>query len=170
MECAQIVQTPGCLRRADGTVQDVIIHTEYASNAGGGVIPYRTLYTLADSTPIALAAGDVVTPGLCPVHQRLTPELLNLGGPGVPVAHRPDGSTYTAPAGVQSVTVIALVSGLNDALDRVDVTTVAGTRTLRSSGTAITWAVDGDGDRDLSGGPITVTCIGLAMAEIIVTR
>lgn len=167
--CSHIVQSVGCLHRADGTKLSIIIHTEYGINAAGGLIVARTLYTDAASAPLALAPGDTVSPGLCPVNQRLTTRLYNLGGPSLAASMRPDGSTLILPANAQSVAVIALATGLPGAADRVDVTTATGTRTMRQSGESISWAVDGDGDRDLNGGAFTIQCFGSAYADVAVT-
>lgn len=58
-------QTPGCLRRADGTQVGVIIHTEYAKDAAGNTIVHRVIYSDSAGAPITLAAGESVYPGCC---------------------------------------------------------------------------------------------------------
>lgn len=65
LSCTQMEQMVGCLRKADGTTQAIIIHTEYAKDAAGNTIVHRVIYADSTGAPLVLAVGDTVTPGCC---------------------------------------------------------------------------------------------------------
>lgn len=65
MHCKDIEPVAGCWLKADGSTESVVIHYTYGVNAAGVEIIASTRYTTADGTPVALAAGETVTPGVC---------------------------------------------------------------------------------------------------------
>jgi hypothetical protein len=66
MECAIMTTAEGCMfDSATGLQTGVVIHYEYGKDANGAVILHKTRYTNAAGVPIALAATQVVTAGVC---------------------------------------------------------------------------------------------------------
>lgn len=69
MNCTDVQPVVGCRRNAAGAViGSVVIHYQYAPSAtAGGVQIHKTRYTDAAGVPIALAVGDTVAAGACPI-------------------------------------------------------------------------------------------------------
>jgi hypothetical protein len=65
MNCSEIAVANGCMTNAAGIKTGVNIHYEYALNAAGETIVYKTRYTDAAGVPIVLGAGESVAPGPC---------------------------------------------------------------------------------------------------------
>ncbi len=67
MNCLDTAVVIGCRRFPTGTTETVNIHYEYRTAASGELVVYKTRYTDAVGAPIALAAGETVTPGACEI-------------------------------------------------------------------------------------------------------
>jgi hypothetical protein len=67
MNCKELTAVPGCLSVAGVPNRSVTIHYEYGPAVSGLAQLIATRYTEADGTPIALAAGETVSPGACAV-------------------------------------------------------------------------------------------------------
>ena len=67
MKCLDVEVVIGCRRFPTGTTETVNIHYEYRTAASGELVVYKTRYTDAVGAPIALAAGETVTPGACEI-------------------------------------------------------------------------------------------------------
>lgn len=67
MDCKELTAVPGCLSVAGVPNRSVTIHYEYGVSITGLATLVATRYTEADGTPIALAAGETVSPGACAV-------------------------------------------------------------------------------------------------------
>lgn len=66
LNCRDMETAQGCMVEAGKPPVPVVIHYEYRDN-GGETILYKTRYTSADGTPIALTATQTVVPGACPM-------------------------------------------------------------------------------------------------------
>lgn len=67
MKCLDVEVVIGCRRFPTGATEAVIIHNEYRAAANGELVLYKTRYTDAAGAPIALGAGEIVSPGACEV-------------------------------------------------------------------------------------------------------
>jgi hypothetical protein len=67
MDCKELSAVAGCLSVAGVPNRSVTIHYEYGLSATGYAALLAVRYTEANGVPIALAAGETVTPGACPV-------------------------------------------------------------------------------------------------------
>ena len=67
MECKELTAVVGCLSIAGVPDRSVIIHYEYGPGLTGYAALLATRYTEVDGVPIALAAGETVSPGACAV-------------------------------------------------------------------------------------------------------
>ena len=114
--CLKHSAVVGCWNKADTTKENVVIHYTYATNASGVEILKATRYTTSNGTPISLGVGESVTPGSCQVSQ------LNLISGGVSIANGtfatnlgPDGTSWTNPGNLKSVTIRARRSNTTNA-------------------------------------------------------
>jgi hypothetical protein len=117
IQCKDVAPVIGCLRAADGTVVGtVVVHYEYRAAINGNPVIHATRYTDASGTPVALSAGQTVTPGACAALEYLiTGGGVTIAGPdkiATPVVPAFVGasdtwSTSAVPGVLQSVTVSA---------------------------------------------------------------
>jgi hypothetical protein len=128
LACKQVATLAGCLVEAGQPGVPVVIHYEYRDAASGNPQIHATRYTDAAGTPIALAAGQSVIAGACPVvttdvEQQLLCDDTD-GNPATPVVQfiRRYTRTYNAGTGALLSEVVA-----DFQLDGVTAYTVAGT-------------------------------------------
>lgn len=98
MDCRDFAPIVGCLTRADGTRENVVIHYEYDGEGAPA-----TRYTDASGqAPVVPAVGDEVTAGACPIAPDLQKLLTGAAGVvagGTPAIYTPanpiDGLSFT---------------------------------------------------------------------------
>lgn len=158
LSCTQMEQMPGCLRRADGTKEGIIIHTEYGNNAAGSTIVHRTVYSDSSGVPITLAAGESVSPGCCERDDVVvTGNGTQIAGSvraGTPEFNgAPDAFSTGAISGLlQSITILAVgvVDGLpGQTADQVIVIPPGGQQLALYNGESRTFSVVRTQDREL---------------------
>jgi hypothetical protein len=173
LDCKDVEPVLGCRRAADGTILgSVVIHYEYRNGTGGNARLHATRYTQADGTAIALAVGETVTAGACPVVTLINGVGGNLAGAPrtAQVAFSGLADTVTLPAAfnIQSLTVTAqsVINGGNvgSTANQVYLTFGGAGPVTLFNGQTYTWSVARDQDARFAQ-DIVITCTGLAYAN-----
>ncbi len=173
--CAEFggVPTSTILHSVTGANGDVIPVGSVAHPAANGVGSdgsgfIRSYYTDIDGTVVAPDAGTF-TPGGCPTASpsiAFTAGGASIGSGVYAATLGPDGTSWSAPTGLRSLTVAARRANITDATsgagNRVDVVLNTGTFRLLE-GETFTWSVD-DPDSFVAG---SVSCAGDAAAAVV---